>query len=357
MAVPTHYHPYASSRQPELTLYTISLPAPGPAPLLLRMHGWHGTVKAYHPDNVDSAIAGIFNEIHPEMRGRGDSGGRPDANGWELHDAVDALAAHAARFPTTVAPHLPPLLWGGSGGGGNVMGLLGKFPDTFAAAVAECGMSDYGLWFADDRVGEFRDEMAGADWIGGTPWERPEAYLSRGGRTTAMNLLTPLLLLHGEEDRRVPCAQTRAYAEACRHHRRDHLLTVITFPGVGLPGHYSNLDAAGAQRRRAAIASHLLPPHRAPRLPHRGRLVVAGYLVTAAWRVTLESIDHVALLEYDLAAERFALLAPTSRTATLELSGQAPRTLACAPLSLAELCHELVVPNPATYPDSQRHRA
>jgi fermentation-respiration switch protein FrsA (DUF1100 family) len=356
MTPAAHYHAYASTHQPGLMLYTVSLPAPGPAPLLLRMHGWHGSVKAYHPDNVDSAIAGTFNEIHPEMRGRGDSAGHPDANGWELHDAVDALAAHAARFPATVAPGQPPLLWGGSGGGGNVLGLLGKFPDTFAVAVAECGMSDYGLWFADDHRGEFRDEMAGANWIGGTPWERPEAYLSRGGRTTALNLLTPLLLIHGEEDRRVPCAQTRAYVAACRHHQRERLLSVLTFPGVGDPGHFSNLDAAGAQRRQAAIASHLLPPHRAPRLPARGRLVVAGYLVTAAFRVTLEAIDQVALLEYDLAAERFALLAPSSRTATVEAPGAPARTVACAPLPLADLCHELGVPNPATYADIQRRR-
>ncbi|NQU09281.1 prolyl oligopeptidase family serine peptidase, partial [bacterium] len=156
------YAAYPSRLDPGLQLFGRFVAAGGPAPVLLRMHGWHGSVKETHRDNVEPSEAGLFHEIHPEMRGRGDSRGRPDANGYELQDAVDALAAGSSCLGPGCDPAAAPLLWGGSGGGGNVLGLVGKFPDLFAAAVAECGISDYALWFAHDQVGEFRDELEGA---------------------------------------------------------------------------------------------------------------------------------------------------------------------------------------------------
>ncbi len=336
------YRDYSSSMDSSLRLYGSFLPAGEPAPILLRMHGWHGQVKQEHPDNVMTHFAGVFNHVKPEMRGRGDSGGRPDANGWELQDAVDAVAAHRGFHPE-VSDAGAPLLWGGSGGGGNVLGLLGKFPDTFAAAVCECGISDYGLWYAHDRVGEFRDELEGDGWIGGNPVSNAEAYLSRGGRTTAHNLLTPLLMVHGEEDARVPFEQAKAYVEAARTHGKGTLVELVAFAGVGNPGHYSGLDAAGEARRKAAIARHLAAHRGAPALPARGTLVVAGYLRTRHFAIELESVDHVGWLAYDLASGDFRVEAPTSRTATLHVQGTA-RTLACEPLTLAALCERLAIP-------------
>ena len=341
------YREYHSSVEPALTLYAVFAPAPRRAPLLLSMHGWHGNVKSGHRDNVAPPTTQEFFGIAPEMRGRGDSAGKPDVNGWELQDAVDALGAAARMFPDLADTASIPRLTGGSGGGGNVLGIVGKFPDLFAAAVCECGISDYALFFAQDSVGEFRDEMEGAGWIGGNPQTRPEAYLSRGGRVTAMNLLVPLLLFHGEKDRRVPVAHPRLYVEAARRHGRAHLVRAVYFPEAGLPGHYDGATPTDMALRDQEVTAHLRTHTTAPALPSAGRMVVAGYLRTRAFELELESVDHVALLEYDLARDRFQLRAPTCRTARLRRPEQvSERPVSCSALSLQDFCREAAVPYP-----------
>jgi hypothetical protein len=186
--------------------------------------------------------------------------------------------------------------------------------------------------------------MEGAGWIGGTPESRPEAYLSRGGRTTVMNLLTPLLMIHGLVDPRVPFEQPTAYLETARAHGKTDLIQTLFFPGVGHPGHYGGLDEAGHRQRVATITAHLTKSRQAPRLPDKGRMVVAGCLVTRRFTVMLESADHVALLDYDLGRSQFALRAPSSRTAKFRLAGETEwRMLPCARLSLADLKQQLKV--------------
>ena len=345
MAAPTAvYTEYASSIDAGLRLHARCAPLARPAPLLLQMHGWHGNVKVGHTDNVAPPADATRFRVDPEMRGRGDSGGWPDANGWELADAVDALDAARRLFPGAVSD-APPHLHGGSGGGGNVLGILGKFPDLFASAVCECGISDYALWYADDAKGEFRDELRDAGWVGGDPHTNPEAYLARGGRTTAMNLHTPLLIVHGEVDPRVPFAQADVYVAAVARHGRADLVDLLSLPGVGHPGHYGGITDDMEARRVTAMAAHHDGHDDAPELPQAGQLVVAGFLRTRRFEVRLDGIDHVALLAYDLTAGTFRLRAPSCRQAVVTVDDSA-RCIPCEPVSLAQLCAELNIPDP-----------
>ncbi|MCX7824871.1 MAG: prolyl oligopeptidase family serine peptidase [Verrucomicrobiae bacterium] len=220
------YRAYPSSQDPSPKLYANFIKPDQPRPILLSMHGWHGQAKRKHADNVETVTSQPWFVIEPDMRGRGDSTGKPDANGWELQDAVDAVEFAKKEYAPLIATPECVYLTGGSGGGGNVLGLVGKFPDYFCAAVCECGISDYGLWFEHDRKGEFRDELEGKGWIGGTPRTNPEAYASRGGLTTVSNLLTPLAITHGELDPRCPVetgAQLRGEGKTRRQTRPDPL--------------------------------------------------------------------------------------------------------------------------------------
>ena len=51
-------------------------------------------------------------------------------------------------------------------------------------------------------------------WIGVYSEELSEEYNSRGGLTTVSNLLTPLIIVHGESDDTVPIEQARKYVQA-----------------------------------------------------------------------------------------------------------------------------------------------
>ncbi len=346
------YLPYKSSLDTALRLYARFEPLDHPASLLLLMHGWHGNVKSSHRDNVTPPASAVFFRVQPEMRGRGDSSGRPDANGLELQDAVDTLDAARALYPNSVAD-VPPRLHGGSGGGGNVLGVLGKFPDLFASAVCESGISDYALWYCHDTVGEFRDEMNGASWIGGDPQTNPEAYLSRGGRTTAMNLLTPLLMIHGTADERVPFEQAEAYMDTLSLHGKENLAHLQKFTGVGKPEHFSGMTEEMTSLRKSLTTAHHHQNSQAPLLPKSGKFVVAGYLKTSRFEVHLENVDQVALLEYNLNTWSFLLHAPTCKQAILRISGESRiSSIPCCHIPLADFCRTIGVPcKVGTYKD------
>jgi pimeloyl-ACP methyl ester carboxylesterase len=344
------YRDYHSTVESGLRLFASFTPAEHPAALMIWMHGWHGNIKSGHRDNVAPLANAAFFKVAPEMRGRGDSGGRPDANGWELQDAVDALDAAREYYPELVSDRAPHL-HGGSGGGGNVLGLLGKFPDLFASAVCECGISDYALWFAQDAVGEFRDDMRDAGWIGGDPHTNPEAYLSRGGRTTAGNLLTPLLMIHGEDDIRVPVEQARVYRQALQRFGNDSLAVLQVFEGVGVPGHFSGLNEEGALLREQLTAQHRDSHTLAPILPQSGELVVAGYLKTRHFELHLETKDQVALLRYHVAENKFTLRAPSCALAKVRCTNDSRwLSISCEKISLGGFCDALGLPDPRDLP-------
>jgi hypothetical protein len=339
----SHYQNYRSSLYPGLELWARFTPRPEPTPLLLQMHGWHGEVKTGHADNLAPPPDAPCFRVQPEMRGRGDAGGQPDANGFELQDAVDALATAAALWPEAVDHTTGPHLHGGSGGGGNVLALLGKFPDLFASAVAECGISDYAVWYQGDRTGEFRDEMRDAGWIGGDPTTNTEAYLARGGRTTARNLLTPLLLVHSACDLRVPVEQSLLYLEAARQAGKEKLVRSLILPGVGGTGHLQGITPAQERERQDLVARHRQTHPTPPRLPAAGTMVIAGFLDTKRFRVDLESVGQLALLDYDLDAGRFALQAPSCRNARILLADTGRElSIPCRRLGLADFLREII---------------
>lgn len=300
------YRAYPSSVQEGLALYAdFQIPAE-PRPLLVSMHGWHGQIKKAHADNVETNAADRdWFTIAAEMRGRGDSGGKPDCNGWELQDVVDAVEFAKRAYADRILEPERITLIGGSGGGGNVMGLLGKFPDYFHRARAECGIGDYGLWYRNDRVGEFRDEMD--VWMGMTPEQDPEAYASRSGATTAGNLCTPVILFHGDRDPRVPAEQSRLFVNAARRAGKGHLVSYYELKGVGHPGHYGGSTPAQDDFRIKTGDAFLKTGPLPETLPGKGYLAVAGYLKTRPFEVTLENINRVAEIHYDLTRGAFTL--------------------------------------------------
>lgn len=326
------YREYPSTSDAGLKLFASFSCAGESGVLLVKMHGWHGQVKTAHADNIpDPAERGYF-VVAPEMRGRGDATGNPDCNGWELQDVIDAVEFAKRHYRERIVTPEIVLLSGGSGGGGNVYALLGKFPDYFAAASATSGMSDYALWFAFDRKGEFRDELEGSwaknpkqwkAWIGGTPETNAEAYRSRGGITTVGNLLTPTIVFHGETDVRVPALHARLWVGAAHGQGRGGLVTYHELAGVGDARNHFGNETAEQKRGRARAGEEFFARHRVrpPVLPEKGSFVVAGYLKTARFEVALDSIDRVGRLEYDLGKGRFEVTANTARRATVRVRG------------------------------------
>gem|GEM_PF-1134648 len=298
---------YHSSEDPNLALYAAFIKTgTQPKPICAYLHGWHG--NRYYVERDLSKVQPMLDAyflISVDMRGRGStgkqpwwgtpnpdlvgkdgyvSGGVPDANGWELNDIVDAIEAAKQRYPEHTLPD-PVYVIGNSGGGGNVMGIIGKFPDYFAAAYADCGMSDYARWA--ELVPDWRPSIE--EWIGAKLGENQQAFASRGGLTTVQNRLTPTWITHGDADTSVPIELSQLYVGANAELGKPIHMEVI--PGGGHSAGWGQYDKIIGFNQQ-----HPTPPE----LPNRGRLVVAGYLKTRRFQVILPSINAVASCEYDL---------------------------------------------------------
>ncbi len=271
---------YHSSREPNLELVADVFVPSFVAPVLLVFHGWHGDRKSAL--RTAELFADEYVVVVPDMRGRGDSSGQPDVNGWELLDAYDAVTFVKRRFADRVIAGAPMYCLGGSGGGGNVYAMLGKFPWSFAAAAAFCGVSDYAKWYEGDALGEFRDDMD--VWIGVKPSDSPSVYQARSGIELLENLHTPLLVYHGAKDARVPVEMARRYVAKAR--------------GLNKPVTYHELPDVGHDIDQGALAAEIkdfFKQHPRPlAVPTQGIWTVGGYLQTPTARVELPSLDMLA---------------------------------------------------------------
>jgi len=304
---------FPSSEQPLLSLFMdVLAPAHGgPWPPLLLFHGWHQDLTSQRERARFFARRG-FCALNLNLRGRCGTVGQPDANGWEIRDPVDAVAAARRFFPRLCAANLPPRAFGASGGGGNVYALTGKCPDFLSAAVAWCGVSDYAQWHEWNEKGNYRDEMD--KWIAPNPREAAEAYRSRSGAAVAPNRLCPLSVLHGVADDSVPVAQARAYAEAAKGVARGvPPLEYHELPGVG---HDIPEDP-----HLGHAAEYLLKQRKPVTLPQRGHWVVAGFLKTHYFEVRWDHVGLIGSLDMDLRRKKFHLLCPNSAAAQVRIAG------------------------------------
>ena len=124
---------------------------------------------------------------------------------------------------------------------------------------------DYAAWYEEDQVGEFRDELE--VWIGGDPGSRQEAYASRSGITLVENLLTPLLIVHGTGDLRVPVEQADQYMRRAARAGKESLVELVELQGVGSQDHLEHLSQQQQTWLQAMISKHLRSHKRDPNCP------------------------------------------------------------------------------------------
>ena len=224
---------YKSSVNPELTLAMRVLKPEKPSYIVATTHGWHMSIADF--EEYEKPVSD-FLMVEVDMRGRAFSDGTQDCNGWELYDIIDAVEYVKKNYKEYLLSTSIVYFEAGSGGGGNAYAIAGKFPDYFAAIVSMCGISDYRLWYENDNVGEFRDELD--IWIGDA--HNLQAYNSRSGIITVKNLCTPLAIIHGEKDIRVPIYHARNYMEKVIENNKQHLVEYWEVSDIGGADHWSH---------------------------------------------------------------------------------------------------------------------
>lgn len=133
------------------------------APIAVVMHGYSGSTGKTAEVRLNAQILrdyGFF-AVSVALRGRDGSDGTRDSGGVEIYDIYDAVESVKASYPALVNSNIV-YITGYSGGGGNTLSALTKFPDLFNAGAAFFGMSDYGYdttngWYfygADSRTSQ-----------------------------------------------------------------------------------------------------------------------------------------------------------------------------------------------------------
>ncbi|MFP4529818.1 MAG: S9 family peptidase [Halodesulfurarchaeum sp.] len=102
-------------------------------------------------------------------------------------------------------------VFGGSYGGYSAYWQLVQYPELYEAGVAWIGPSDL-VDMYETTMPHFRTELL--EKYLGTPEDAPNLYDERSPVTHVRNIESPLLIVHGTNDRRVPISQARIMRDA-----------------------------------------------------------------------------------------------------------------------------------------------
>jgi dipeptidyl aminopeptidase/acylaminoacyl peptidase len=229
--------------------------ADDPAPALVQVHGGghfqYGT--GWHPIEQYLAAHGYV-VLAVDFRGSGGYGrsfqelSMGDWHGGQIDDAREA-----ARFVRSLPYTTDEVgIYGGSWGG--LVSLLGitRYPSVFDAAVEWYGVVNQFTDYEEvDRVGRLLTERD----MGGTPEEQPELYEAASASTRLDAVETPLAVLHGAEDERVPINQAEELIDTLGDADVPFEATVYDGEGHGFRDETNRRDAV--ETTRAWFDDHL----------------------------------------------------------------------------------------------------
>jgi dipeptidyl aminopeptidase/acylaminoacyl peptidase len=110
--------------------------------------------------------------------------------------------------------------------GGYVAAFLAATSNRFAAISVGAGISDWTTYYVNTDITPFARQYMKA-----TPWSDPEAYRVASPVTYVNKANTPVLIQHGEEDRRVPVANAYELRQALED--RKVPVRMIVYKGMG----------------------------------------------------------------------------------------------------------------------------
>ena len=318
------------------------------APIAVVMHGYSATsgiFDSYRANAQRLRDQGFF-VLTVAMRGREGSGGTRDSGGVEICDIYDAVESVVADPQYAgLVDSSTVYLTGYSGGGGNTMSALTKFPDYFRAASAFFGMSDYGYdttdgWWFNGSGSSHRTILAndvGNPETGGAPVV--DRYMARASNLAAKNNpYTEIHLFVNENETTCPPVHSTSY--------RDNAVAAAAYTGefdgiavhLGKAGTYYDFNGDGidqsneqqywphnaptANQQAAAeqwfLARLLAGDIGQPELNDTDELFVAGYVKTRKFDFWLGDGQNAAAdLDYALSDQQmvFAMNVLTSDSA------------------------------------------
>ena len=134
---------------------------------------------------------------------------------------------------------------GGWSQGGFVSAWAVTRTDRFKAAIMGAGVSDWGMMVMTSDVPDFERELGGSAPWGGSG---PHAHAAISPISFASQVSTPVLILHGEKDARVPLSQAVGFHRALREYGVPTELVVYPREPHGVEERAHQIDLLGRVR-------------------------------------------------------------------------------------------------------------
>jgi pimeloyl-ACP methyl ester carboxylesterase len=291
------------------------------------MHGYGGSKSNVTQDLRELAAKGVL-AVAPDMRGCGQSAGKWDSGGLDVHDILDAVLAAVRRYPAEVDPRNLNVV-GYSGGGGNAIACAVRFPDLFQTCVSFFGISDYGWWHQSEGRPDCNARMEKA--LGGPPAALPAVYAARNANPAAGNARASRLhFFWDEEEKACPPGMIEIFLENYHKAGLKHATAHVSRradPHRWIHNYRSGNPSLSDPADALFLPDVMAPKKTPPRLPARGRLVVPGYLVARRFAVWIgDGQQGQVTVEYDQSG-------PVARVKVAENpGGYAVRCLSTSPL-------------------------
>ena len=168
-----------------------------------------GQVEPYPIQAMASAGMAILLPMPRGGSGYGEAGFRMIKNAWGEGDYQDVMAGvdHLVKEGVADPDRLGVM---GASYGGYMTDWIVTQTRRFKAASVMCSISDLADLYYISDAGDFMQEYFGL------PWEAPEAYARHSPITYVSRVSTPLLIQHGENDRRAPLMQATKFYKALK---------------------------------------------------------------------------------------------------------------------------------------------
>ena len=156
---------------------------------------------------------------------------------WGGKDYQDIMAGVDEVIRLGIADQNRLGVMGGSYGGFMTFWVITQ-TDRFKAAIGHAGISD---WYSFHGQSDVPGLMEYG--FGGMPWTARETYTKYSPMSHVDRVKTPIMITHGEQDRRVPIAQAEQYYRALR--KRGVEVVFVRYPreghGIAEPNHQIDL--------------------------------------------------------------------------------------------------------------------
>lgn len=232
--IPTSLNKFKSFDGLEVPYYLYTPVGEGPFPVIFIIHGGpEGQTRSTFSNVVQLFLRAGYMVVEPNIRGSNGYG-----RGYLALDDVEkrldsirdiaSLAEHIKSNPRADANKL--VVYGGSYGGFAVLSCITEFPDLFAAAVDVVGISNFVTFLTNTAA--WRRRLREAEY---GSLERDRDFLeSVSPINKVAHIQTPLLIVQGRNDERVPLSESEQMHAALKARNVPCDLLVFDDEGHGV---------------------------------------------------------------------------------------------------------------------------